>query len=361
VEQLTSDPSHALQESDLERFDMLEAMLNDEERGVTLRHSRVPERLAASVLDERAIAGIHAAAIDLTAAMRAPGSSSAVGRLSRPPSVGMLTGQSPSARRAGPDEEDEDVRVDPHLGAQDYEKGLVESYDAYSRACEQDRTEMDHAQRLKGSVLQGPQRLHGGCRSDTQRSQGARGAAESPGSERTAHGEAAGDLLQGARGSVNVNTGAHNLDKVTSSEQRDELYPAGRILHLLPFEMLPGPTAQEVKACCTALPCSPADAPTRVSDCVPASLPVESDCAREQDMHEREVGGLLEQVGVEEGVPVGGVAAPPCTLFLVDHVPQQAYYRIALCETMLADHFLSKYIASMDAVIESYGSGASVD
>ena len=65
-EAAAEDDSHALRDTDLERFDMLEAMLDREAQ------AGAGEALAGAVLDERAIAGMHAAAVSLSAAMCAP-------------------------------------------------------------------------------------------------------------------------------------------------------------------------------------------------------------------------------------------------------------------------------------------------
>ena len=279
----SSDPSHALDEVDVERFGMLEAMLDHESLG---RPLHVTDALAARVLDDRAIAGMHAAAVDLgTAAMRGPGSV-----------AGTATPMRGAASPRGGGMMDDDGGA----AAVDFERGLQESMEAYRRACERGRAELDG----DGGG--------GGARSPSQTGVSESGVAGAPAQESAA------------------------------PPLRDELFPMGRILHLAPASWLHDRASGE--------PRSEASTPRGAGGPCATSSGGGAAAAAVRDTSEAHAAS-------PRSCPVGGVARQPPSHMPVDHVPHGAYSRISLCQTMLADHFLFRYIEALDAVIEAFAAG----
>lgn len=272
------DPSHALDEADVERFGMLEAMLDSESVGHPMH---VTDQLAARVLDDRAIAGMHAAAVDLGAAMRGPGSV-----------AGTATPMRGAASPRGGLLDD-----DGAAAAVDFERGLQDSMEAYRRACELGRAELD------GEGAHSP----------------------AGGQEAT---DGAGDDLSGDG---------------SAEPLRDELYPMGRILHLAPASWLH----------------DRADGEQRSGASTPGHRPAAG--RQPSDRGATDAAVAREACSTPPAspgtCPVGGVAQQPPMHLPVDDVPHGAYSRISLCQTMLADHFLFRYIEALDSVIESFAAG----
>jgi hypothetical protein len=364
----TADPSHALREADVERFDILEAMLDREALDKAL--PRAPDRLAAAMLDDSAIAGMHAAAIDLSAAVRRPGG------VSPRSHTREMAFARPDAGSA--DADDMGDEPEPHLRPQDFERGLADSYDAYHRACEMDRREMERT----SSSGQERQSSTGG-----QSAQGAperpdvaspawlpplplplrvsTGAQQQPGSAPPG-GARDGSGAQRERAwfadaPVASGPGA-------SEQQVREMYPAGRILHLLPAEMLPEGAWERARGAGGASVPQAPDAwghrdPLRAGLEVGAAVVQGMAAEIDESTAPIDAGrpprdqAAGHDIDTEAGMPVSGVAAPPSKYVLVDWVPQEAYGRIALCQTMLADHFLRKYIAAMDSLLGGFERG----
>jgi hypothetical protein len=328
-------PNHGLEDADVERFGVLEAMLDQE--GFASRHTSGHDQMALRVLDSRAIAGMHAAAVDLSAAMRPPATSrgtSTTGRGVSPPRGTLL-------------EDDGDEGVENE--AIDYDRGLVESLEAYQEACERNWKELDSTKvpSLGSSpVLQSPKRPIGG-------------STRSPG---TAPG-----VRPERVPSLNGVVGIGSCDAGPDTWARDELYPVGRIIHLVPMSWLhlnsevvsvsdgERPASLSGKDVGAAFECEQARSDGG------GVLVNQGDAAREfiGPRKQNRLSRVGEDIADEPvaDVPVGGVARGPPTRMAVDCVPQQAYSRVSLCKTMLADHYLSQYIESMDAVIAAFAAG----
>ena len=368
------DGSHALGEEDLERFGLLEAMLNQEAFDGVRTHA--PQQLASAMLDDTAIASMHATAIDLSAALRSAGAHPGGPRAVRMPvhnaaaPCGYDASPTDMLRPSGSNAADgADESSEPHLKPQDFERGLADSYDAYRRACEHDRREMERSSTSGGRRSPSTQPghdVHANDCASSERANEANARRHSPESQ---------DLHRGRRENQQqeVDAGHDGEPPWTQSPgqqqagaesgdlQRDELYPAGRILHLLPVDLLPdglpasahsrqGSAGKDETTSLLGEDHSRMHAASAAagrwadaSDGYGSSAP--------QQAHDK---AQRNADGGNASVPVGGVAAPPPAYIAVDEVPQEAYNRIALCQTMLADHFLSKYIAAMDALLVSY-------
>ncbi|CAL8464467.1 g4002 [Coccomyxa elongata] len=153
-------------------------------------------------------------------------------------------------------------------------------------------------------------------------------------------------------------------------------YPAGRILHLVPARLvrdrLPDDVFREPAASESA---GKEDAPVHIvlkaqyAGTVQGSVRQRAGFQHEskswqptnstfeqQTLHTSMAGvdGSLVMVG--EAITTDGeeVEMPQKKemFVLLDNVPQEAYSRVKLCNTMVADHFIPAYLASMDAVIE---------
>ncbi|BDA49647.1 probable Sn1-specific diacylglycerol lipase alpha at N-terminal half [Coccomyxa sp. Obi] len=152
-------------------------------------------------------------------------------------------------------------------------------------------------------------------------------------------------------------------------------YPAGRILHLVPARLvrdrLPDDAFREPAASECA---GKEDTPVHIVPKAQAgnmqgsvrqragfqheskSWQPTNSTFEQQTLHTSMAGvdGSLVMVG--EAITTDGeeVEMPQKKemFVLLDNVPQEAYSRVKLCSTMVADHFIPAYLASMDAVIE---------
>lgn len=340
-----ADNSHRLCEADLARFDMLEAMLDEEIAaaqaggghggGASVLGGSTLSR-AGSVLGEPMVAGMHAAALDFAAAagagfagegmegsaalQRPPaqevmGARRDAGRTSwyRPRHIRMGSSRSIEAVIAGEDsgeeeEDDEGVEMESvaGIGCDVFERGLGEDMEAFRAAYERAALEGD---RESGE---------GGARSC---------AAMGPGPARVLH--------------EGRDPGKRRERQVT--------YPVGRILRLLPAEALLRSAGDSVAAgsvrAVLQRAASSGSAGVRQADGPSRS----SEVARGRSI---DAGELRPLLGNREG-GAGDVVVPPAPAYVVmDHVPQTAFRRIKLCRTMLSDHYLRRYLAAMSAAVE---------
>ena len=372
---------------------MLEAMLDREARDAGCPSA--PDNLAANfgsrILDDAAIAGMHATALDLSAAMRnplqLPRGQGGAATAARPPSSAAIRrggdsgSASPGRTRfagagsgdggAGADVDGDGADDEPHLRPHDFEHGLAESYNAYRRACEHDRAEMDRASASgkqpspeKGAgaaaggqtgALHSPQSAR--IRSELQHS-GHNRRRSLGGGEARAFSAAGQGGLDSQWPSETQRSSHSGVLPATERRPVPEMFPAGRIMHLVPVDMLPAAArdmlprrAAAHKHSATAPGGAPPPAPHALLHCSESA-----DAAAALLTDDRAAADSEHEAGV---VPVGGVVAPPRHVVLVDQAPYDAYKRIVLCQTMLADHFLSKYILSMDALLAGLDDGES--
>lgn len=421
----TEEASHLLQETDLERFKLLEAMLDEEEEArYTAAAASTPtvaqaSQLAQAVLGEPTVAGMHAAALDFSTALHphpVDGSSAAASPLAS--TAAMHTAPWPGARNSHANvapvsahmhspndthqdeesEEDEDVVIQEggsltlgekrtSLGtlrggvhSDVFERGLSEDIVAYRRACERAELERRGAQ---------PPRKSTGA-------QGTNGASSEAGSSPPIGGAARSDDSgdEGVPDVGEVGTGRYT-----------KLYPVGRVIHVIPVELL-GPVARnsetdggtrasegegneamlwwssrgtgakggDGKGIATPLHTrSPTGTPMAGSprttaysrrpstDSVGARVGGDTDVDRKPLLPARVTTGAPSVRRLSESsrptlpdAPNWDLQGP--THVLLDDIPVDAYDKINLCRTMLADHLLWRYLAAWDTVLVDWES-----
>ncbi|KAK9804709.1 hypothetical protein WJX72_001137 [[Myrmecia] bisecta] len=117
------------------------------------------------------------------------------------------------------------------------------------------------------------------------------------------------------------------------------MYPAGKIFQLVPAHLVPGATTATAGA-------RPSSQPDNADEAAPAScfdLPAEEAMAGE---------GLL--AGETNAAAAPSDEPVQEQFMLLEGVPQEAYGRIKLCNTMIKDHFIPVYKANMASALQLF-------
>lgn len=148
--------------------------------------------------------------------------------------------------------------------------------------------------------------------------------------------------------------GATGEGKKNDAAWKRMMYPAGRIMHLVPARLVPGYAEND----------STDDDDQHEKDGKPeitASVwQMQKSLKRIEDLDGPEINGD-DQAGPSSPVPPDAgnkkddtpVPLPPVEpMILLDGIPQEAYGRIKLCRNVIHDHVIPNYVRSLDSAIE---------